>query len=82
MPRDLLGFLGERKREHQISFAKLDHSVYQSQLPTYLRLTGMKLGLLLNFGKTQLKDGVCPSRKRFITLDLLSKMQVNSRAFL
>jgi GxxExxY protein len=43
----------------EIKATDLDHSVYQAQLLTYLRLTGMKLGLLLNFGKKQLKDGVC-----------------------
>lgn len=33
-------------------------AVHQKQLLTYLRLTDMKLGLLLNFGAALMKDGV------------------------
>ncbi len=59
--RDLLflDILVENKIIIEVKATELDHSVYQSQLLTYLRLSGMKLGLLLNFGKKQLKDGVC-----------------------
>ena len=32
--------------------------VHKKQLLTYLRLTGLKLGLLINFGQPLLKDGV------------------------
>jgi GxxExxY protein len=32
--------------------------VHHKQLLTYLRLTGMKLGLLINFGAAYLKDGI------------------------
>jgi len=32
--------------------------LHRSQLLTYLRLTGLKLGLLINFGQTTLKDGI------------------------
>lgn len=32
--------------------------VHKKQLQTYLRLTGMKLGYLLNFGATLMKDGI------------------------
>lgn len=32
--------------------------VHKKQLLTYLRLTGLKLGLLLNFGETLMKDGI------------------------
>lgn len=31
---------------------------HEKQLLTYLRLTGMKLGLLLNFGSALMKDGI------------------------
>ena len=31
---------------------------HKKQLLTYLRLTGMKLGYLLNFGEALLKDGI------------------------
>ncbi|MDR4503195.1 MAG: GxxExxY protein [Candidatus Scalindua sp.] len=32
--------------------------VHKKQLLTYLRLTGMKLGFLLNFGEALMKDGI------------------------
>ena len=32
--------------------------VHKKQLLTYLRLTGLKLGLLLNFGEALMKDGI------------------------
>lgn len=32
--------------------------VHQKQLLTYLRLTGMKLGLLINFNEALIKDGI------------------------
>jgi GxxExxY protein len=34
------------------------HSVYPKQLLTYLKLTNIKLGLLINFNETLLKDGI------------------------
>ncbi len=42
----------ECKAAHQI------HEVYKAQLLTYLRLTGLKLGLLINFGSVRVKDGI------------------------
>ncbi|MBS0629281.1 MAG: GxxExxY protein [Verrucomicrobia bacterium] len=33
---------------------------YEAQLLTHLRLTGIKLGLLINFGQKALKEGVIP----------------------
>jgi GxxExxY protein len=32
--------------------------VHKKQLLTYLKLTGLKLGLLINFGKSLIKDGI------------------------
>lgn len=32
--------------------------VHKKQLLTYLRLTGKKLGLLINFGEAMIKDGI------------------------
>ncbi|NOZ39012.1 MAG: GxxExxY protein [Planctomycetes bacterium] len=34
------------------------HPAHKKQLLTYLRLTGMKLGYLLNFGDALMKDGI------------------------
>jgi len=34
------------------------HPAHQKQLLTYLRLTGMKLGYLLNFGAALMKEGI------------------------
>ena len=33
--------------------------VHKKQLLTYLRLTGKRLGLLINFGDELIKDGIC-----------------------
>ena len=34
------------------------HPVFEAQMLTYLRLTGLKLGLVLNFGERILKAGI------------------------
>jgi GxxExxY protein len=34
------------------------NNAHKKQLLTYLRLTGMKLGFLLNFGEALMKDGI------------------------
>lgn len=34
------------------------HSIFEAQLLTYLRQTGMKLGLVINFGERLVKDGI------------------------
>jgi len=34
------------------------HPAHKKQLLTYLRMTGMKLGYLLNFGEASMKDGI------------------------
>jgi len=34
------------------------NSIFESQLLTYLRLTGKKLGLVLNFGEKLMKSGI------------------------
>jgi GxxExxY protein len=34
------------------------HPIHEAQLLTYLRLSGLRLGLLINFNVTVLKDGV------------------------
>jgi GxxExxY protein len=35
------------------------HGSHKKQLKTYLKLTGKRLGLLLNFGAPLIKDGIC-----------------------
>ncbi len=32
--------------------------IFQAQMLTYLRVTGLKLGLVINFGQRMLKDGI------------------------
>ena len=34
------------------------HLIFEAQLLTYLRQTGKRLGLVINFGEVQVKDGV------------------------
>jgi len=34
------------------------HTVFESQLLTYLRVSGLKLGLVINFGEILLKNGI------------------------
>lgn len=36
-----------------------EYPYYRAQLATHLRLTGIKHGILINFGKENLKDGIC-----------------------
>ena len=34
------------------------NAIFEAQLLTYLRLTNQKLGLVINFGESKVKDGV------------------------
>lgn len=34
------------------------HSVFEAQTLTYLRLTNLKLGMVINFGERMVKDGI------------------------
>ena len=43
----------------EIKAIEKDNPYYQAQLYTHLRLLGVRSGLLINFGKEHLKDGVC-----------------------
>lgn len=39
--------------------ATLDYNtVFEAQTLTYLRLTGLKLGMVINFGERMVKDGI------------------------
>jgi GxxExxY protein len=42
----------------EVKATEKNHPVYETQVLTYLRLTGIKLGLLVNFGAPYVKDGV------------------------
>jgi GxxExxY protein len=35
------------------------HNAHRKQMLTYLKLTGFKLGYLLNFGESMMKNGIC-----------------------
>lgn len=53
-----LDVLVESKVLIELKATEKNHSIYEAQVLTYLRLTGIKLGLLINFGNAHLKDGV------------------------
>lgn len=42
----------------EVKATENDHSVHRAQLLTYLRLSGLRLGLLINFGQELVKDGI------------------------
>jgi GxxExxY protein len=42
----------------EVKATEKEHPIHQVQLLTYLRLTGGKLGLLINFGQEHVKDGI------------------------
>jgi GxxExxY protein len=42
----------------EVKAKEKNHPIYETQVLTYLRLTGIKLGLLINFGNSQVKDGI------------------------
>ena len=42
----------------EVKATEQNHPIQEVQLLTYLRLTGLKLGLVINFGKEQVKDGI------------------------
>ena len=42
----------------EVKATEKDHAIHEVQLLTYLRLTGLRLGLLINFGNRQVKDGI------------------------
>ena len=42
----------------EVKATEKNHPIYETQILTYLRLTGIKLGLLVNFGAPVIKDGI------------------------
>lgn len=53
-----LDLLVENKVILEIKATEKNHLLHRSQVLTYLRLTGLKLGLVLNFGQDRLIDGL------------------------
>jgi GxxExxY protein len=48
----------ERKVILELKSLEIVNNAHKKQLLTYLRLTGMNLGYLLNFGEAVMKDGI------------------------
>ncbi len=42
----------------EVKSVEKNHPIFQSQVLTYLRLTGVKLGLFINFGEAHVRNGV------------------------
>ena len=53
-----LDILAERKVIVEIKSVEALNDVHMAQLLTYLKLSGCKLGYLINFNVKQLKDGI------------------------
>jgi len=48
----------ENKVLVELKASETNHPVYYRQLISYLKLTSMRFGLLMNFGSEHLKDGI------------------------
>ena len=53
-----LDLLVDRKVIVEVKATEQVHPLHKAQLLNYLRLTGLKLGLVLNFGQGRLIDGI------------------------
>ncbi len=53
-----LDFMVENEVVVELKAVETMHKIYEAQLLTYLRATGKKVGLLINFNGTRLKDGI------------------------
>lgn len=54
-----LDILVDNKVIVEVKATEKNHSIFETQVLTYLRLTGIKLGLIVNFGNQYVKDGIC-----------------------
>jgi len=52
-----IDLLVENKVVIEVKATETNHTLYNAQVLTYLRLTGLKLGLVLNFGQELLING-------------------------
>jgi GxxExxY protein len=53
-----IDILVEDKVLIEVKATEKNHPIYETQVLTYLRLTGVKLGLLINFGTPYVKNGI------------------------
>ena len=53
-----LDILVENKVIVEVKATEKENALHQAQLLTYLRLTGLKLGLVINFGQNIVKEGI------------------------
>jgi len=53
-----LDLLVDRKVIIEVKATEKESAIHKAQVLTYLRLTGLKLGLVLNFGQIRLVDGL------------------------
>jgi GxxExxY protein len=42
----------------EVKATEKNHAIFEAQLLTYLKMTGLKLGMLVNFGNYHVKDGI------------------------
>jgi GxxExxY protein len=54
----LIDILVEDRVIVEVKATEKDHPIHDVQLLTYLRLTGLRLGLVINFGSRQIKEGI------------------------
>jgi len=50
--------LVENKIIIEVKAVEKEIEIYNAQLLTYLRLSNIKLGLLINFGRSSIKEGI------------------------
>lgn len=54
----VIDLIVEDKLIIEVKATEKDSPIHEVQLLTYLRLTGKKLGLLINFGRKSVKEGI------------------------
>ena len=54
----ILDLLVEDKVIIEVKAVEKEIEIYKAQLLTYLRLSNIKLGLLINFGRSSIKEGI------------------------
>jgi len=50
--------LTQRRKDAEAQRKKSRGTKFEAQMLTYLRLTGLKLGLVINFGESYVKNGI------------------------